>query len=203
MQWTPQRVAHTLDEFRRIKRDSTDIDVKRASQLPENLPETVCAFANMPGGGTIILGVDERANFAVVGVPNPQGLFNKIVNQTRASVRPAPQLAHKVLTEGKEVLVIDVSALPLSERPARHRNKAYLRQSDGDYVMNDADLALIDIQNSVKRSATVSIRPPFRIRRLTTSIRTSSQSFVQTFAARAPASPKSSAIPNSSNSSTS
>ncbi|WP_461005210.1 RNA-binding domain-containing protein [Trueperella pyogenes] len=147
MQWTLQRVAHTLDEFRRIKRDSTDIEVKRASQLPENLPETVCAFANMPGGGTIILGVDERANFAVVGVPNPQGLFNKIVNQTRASVDPAPQLAHKVLTlEGKDILVIDVSALPLSERPARHRNKAYLRQSDGDYVMNDADLALIDIQ---------------------------------------------------------
>lgn len=44
---------------------------------PENLPETVCAFANMPGGGTIILGVDERANFAVVGVPNLKASLTK------------------------------------------------------------------------------------------------------------------------------
>lgn len=147
MNWTVERLFRTLEEFRQIKRDSTDIEVMRASRLPENLPETMCAFANMPDGGTVILGVDERANFGVVGVEHPNDLFAKVVDQTRSSVTPAPQLLPTVLAfEGKEVLVVEVTPLPLSQRPATYRNRAYLRQSDGDYVMNDADRALIEIQ---------------------------------------------------------
>ncbi|OFS74765.1 transcriptional regulator [Trueperella sp. HMSC08B05] len=101
----------------------------------------------MPGGGAVILGVDERDNFAVVGVDNAHELAARVVDQTRSSVTPAPQLLPTVLTwEGREVLVVEVTPLPLSQRPALHRGRAYLRQSDGDYVMNDADRALIEIQ---------------------------------------------------------
>lgn len=147
MKWTTERLLRTLEEFRQIKRDATDVEVKRASKLPGNLPETMCAFANMPGGGAVILGVDERDNFAVVGVDNAHELAARVVDQTRSSVTPAPQLLPAVLTwEGREVLVVEVTPLPLSQRPALHRGRAYLRQSDGDYVMNDADRALIEIQ---------------------------------------------------------
>ncbi|WP_070445773.1 RNA-binding domain-containing protein [Trueperella sp. HMSC08B05] len=147
MKWTTERLLRTLEEFRQIKRDATDVEVKRASKLPCNLPETMCAFANMPGGGAVILGVDERDNFAVVGVDNAHELAARVVDQTRSSVTPAPQLLPTVLTwEGREVLVVEVTPLPLSQRPALHRGRAYLRQSDGDYVMNDADRALIEIQ---------------------------------------------------------
>ena len=147
MNWTAERLIRTLEEFRKIKRDATDIEVKRASDLPKNLPETICAFANTPGGGTVILGVAEDSDFAVVGVKNAQELFTKVVDQTRSSVVPAPQLSSIVVTAGgKEVLVVEVVPLPLSQRPALYSGRAYLRQSDGDYVMNDADLALIEIQ---------------------------------------------------------
>lgn len=147
MKWTTERLLRTLEEFRQIKRDATDVEVKRASKLPCDLPETMCAFANMPGGGAVILGVDERDNFAVVGVDNAHELAARVVDQTRSSVTPAPQLLPTVLTwEGREVLVVEVTPLPLSQRPALHRGRAYLRQSDGDYVMNDADRALIEIQ---------------------------------------------------------
>ena len=147
MKWTVERLLRILEEFRQIKRDATDIEVKRASRLPENLPETMCAFANMPGGGTVILGIDERNDFAVVGVKNAHELSARVVDQTRSSVTPAPQLSPTVLTyEGKEILVVEVTPLPLSQRPAVHRGRAYLRQSDGDYVMNDADRALVEIQ---------------------------------------------------------
>lgn len=40
--------------------DSTEIEVKAArGGLPQNLGQTLSAFANMPDGGTLILGVDE------------------------------------------------------------------------------------------------------------------------------------------------
>lgn len=113
MKWTAERLLRTLEEFRQIKRDATDIEVKRAAKLPENLPETMCAFANTPGGDAVILGVDERDDFAVVGVENAHELAARVVDQTRSSVTPAPQLSPTVVTwEGKEVLVVEVTPLP-------------------------------------------------------------------------------------------
>ncbi|MHC9941674.1 hypothetical protein ACQX2H_09715 [Corynebacterium diphtheriae] len=44
MNWTLDSLTEQLAEFRRLHRDSTDIEVKRASELPENLPETTCAL---------------------------------------------------------------------------------------------------------------------------------------------------------------
>ncbi|WP_394287726.1 helix-turn-helix domain-containing protein [Corynebacterium variabile] len=53
--------------------DFTLVEVKEAAEgLPENLPETVCAFANMPQGGTVLLGVSQRQNFAVTGIAPSQ-----------------------------------------------------------------------------------------------------------------------------------
>ncbi|CAB0527834.1 RNA-binding domain-containing protein [Corynebacterium diphtheriae] len=147
MNWTLDSLTEQLAELRRLHRDSTDIEVKRASELPENLPETTCAFANMPSGGTIILGVDENRDFEVVGVADAAALEEALISQTRNSVKPAPMIECETFTlEGKQVLVAQVNPVPLQNRPAHYRGVAYLRQSDGDYEMNDADLALVEIQ---------------------------------------------------------
>ncbi|CAB0572450.1 RNA-binding domain-containing protein [Corynebacterium diphtheriae] len=147
MNWTLDSLTEQLAELRRLHRDSTDIEVKRASELPENLPETTCAFANMPSGGTIILGVDENRDFEVVGVADAAALEEALISQTRNSVKPAPMIECETFTlEGKQVLVAQVNPVPLQNRPAHYRSVAYLRQSDGDYEMNDADLALVEIQ---------------------------------------------------------
>lgn len=147
MNWTLESLTEQLAELRRLHRDSTDIEVKRASELPGNLPETTCAFANMPSGGTIILGVDENRDFEVVGVADAAALEEALISQTRNSVTPAPMIECETFTlEGKQVLVAQVNPVPLQNRPAHYRGVAYLRQSDGDYEMNDADLALVEIQ---------------------------------------------------------
>ena len=147
MNWTLESLTEQLAELRRLHRDSTDIEVKRASELPGNLPETTCAFANMPSGGTIILGVDENRDFEVVGVADAAALEEALISQTRNSVKPAPMIECETFTlEGKQVLVAQINPVPLQNRPAHYRGVAYLRQSDGDYEMNDADLALVEIQ---------------------------------------------------------
>lgn len=60
--------------------------------MPAHLGETLCAFANMPDGGTIILGVDEKAGFAVTGVPHLAQLETTITSHNRNDVSPSPIL---------------------------------------------------------------------------------------------------------------
>ncbi|WP_216409153.1 ATP-binding protein [Arcanobacterium phocae] len=147
MRWTVQELENRLNGFRKYSRDTTDIEVKQASELPDNLSNTVCAFANMPEGGTIILGVAENQDFAITGVGNAQELFDQVVQQTRNRVVPAPQLEHQILTvDDKDVLIVEVVPVALKCRPVKASGIAYLRQSDGDFRMNESDLALIEIQ---------------------------------------------------------
>ncbi|MHD0060214.1 ATP-binding protein [Corynebacterium diphtheriae] len=91
--------------------------------------------------------MDENRDFEVVGVADAAALEEALISQTRNSVKPAPMIECETFTlEGKQVLVAQVNPVPLQNRPAHYRSVAYLRQSDGDYEMNDADLALVEIQ---------------------------------------------------------
>ncbi len=124
--------------------DFLNVEAKRGSSVPDNLPTTICAFANMPTGGTVLLGVDEGTNFSVTGVNEPAKIIKAVTTQTRSSIDPAPQIFSDVVPiDGKIVVAITVNPLSPEHKPARYRGKAYLRQSDGDYEMNANDLQLI------------------------------------------------------------
>lgn len=142
MSWDEARLSEMLTELRLFGDDTTLVECKTAGGgVPEDMGKTLCAFANMPQGGVIILGVSERKSFAVTGVDNPAGIEKTIVSVNRASVEPAPQLEFFHLTQnGKDVVVVEVTPLMPTEKPAKYRGAAYLRQADGDYQMNSNDL---------------------------------------------------------------
>lgn len=52
--------------------DYDDVEVKSAAGgLPQSLASTLSALANHPGGGTIILGLDEATGFRPVQLSDP------------------------------------------------------------------------------------------------------------------------------------
>ncbi|WPF66413.1 MULTISPECIES: ATP-binding protein [unclassified Corynebacterium] len=148
MKWTSDDVARVLADMRDWGDDFTLIEAKAAAGgLPENLPETMCAFANMPQGGTVLLGVDQRRNFEVVGVSAPADIIQGLLSQVRNEILPAPPVnTYPLEIEGKTIVVAEVSGLSPRQKPARFRGRAYLRQADGDYVMNPNDLAMIEVE---------------------------------------------------------
>ena len=58
-----------------------DVEAKRAEhELPKRLWETLSAFANTRGGGVLILGLDQTAGFAVIGVKNPARMMQDLAS---------------------------------------------------------------------------------------------------------------------------
>lgn len=153
MTWTEGLLRETLSQLRAFGDDTTLVECKTAGGgVPNSIGETLCAFANMPQSGAILLGVNERRGFEVTGVDDPAQMEKKVTSVNRAAVKPAPQLEFTHLSlEGKNVVVVEVTPLLPSEKPASYDGKPYLRQADGDYVMNSNDLKMLELSALAER----------------------------------------------------
>lgn len=140
MVWTVERLTETLEMLRRRGGDTVDVEVKAARDGCPHLGPTLCALANLPSGGSIILGIEEPS-FTPVGLSEVATLEAGVASQGRSAVEPPVSMEFTTLTiDGCEVLVCDVAGLPLAGRPACHQGRPYMRQSDGDYVMSDQEV---------------------------------------------------------------
>ena len=131
-------LADIVARLRETGVEFEDVEVKRASGgLPQNVAETMCAFANSRGG-TIILGLDERAGFAAVGVSDPVALRDDLAGIARVKLTPAlAPIIDTVPFESAILLLAEIEPLPPAQRPcyvtARGLyNGAFVRVGDGD-----------------------------------------------------------------------
>ncbi len=76
--------------------DLSDVEVKSgAGGLPDSVTETLSAFANLPGGGLIVLGLDESAAFRPVGLKHAASLAAGLASRARQAMEPARSLRHR------------------------------------------------------------------------------------------------------------
>ncbi|MDR0483264.1 MAG: putative DNA binding domain-containing protein [Cellulomonadaceae bacterium] len=140
MLWTLERLDDLLRQLRVRRGDSTLVEVKRAWGGAPSLGQTLCAFANMPEGGTIILGVDEASGFQITGVRDVAALEAAVAAQARTAVTPPVHVSFETLIAGRAtVLIATVASLPLIDKPCRFQGRAYLRLADGDYPMSEQE----------------------------------------------------------------
>lgn len=131
-------LAEIVAGLRAIGIEFEDVEVKRAAGgTPQSLAETMSAFANARGG-IIILGLDEKAGFTAVGVADPAAMRDEVAGIARSKLTPALAPSIEIVPfEGAAVLVVEVGALPLSQRPCYVTtrgiyNGAFIRVGDGD-----------------------------------------------------------------------
>ena len=69
--------------------DLPGVEVKSAAGgLPDSIVPTLCAFANRPGGGTLLLGLDEAAGFTPVGLRARRALKTALASKARQALDP-------------------------------------------------------------------------------------------------------------------
>ena len=148
----PEYVRGLLARLRARGGDWSDLEVKRGVGGVPRVGDTLCAFGNMPNGGTLIIGLDEANDFEPIGVADPAATAAGIAAQARQAVVPPVQVDFvEAQVEGVVLLIGSVTPLPLSARPCRFQGNAYLRQADGDYAMSEQEVQQILAQRDRPR----------------------------------------------------
>lgn len=138
-----EELVDILATLRSEESDSAALEVKRASGgWPDSVGPTLSAFANTPGGGTIIFGLDEHDAFAVNGVYDAAACRKALASATRSAVEPPIRHTSQALElDGRPVVVAHIGESETAEKPVRLRStgKAYLRSHDGDFALSTAE----------------------------------------------------------------
>jgi len=140
--------------------DCLEIEAKTFSEYSRSaLGPTLSAFANLPGGGTILLGVGEDP-VAVVGVQDPHELQQALISQARQGFSTEIAVdTHAITVEGETVVAANVQEVPVNSKPCRWRETgaAYLRQYDGDYRMSQQEEQQLLLRHQRPRQDSVAV----------------------------------------------
>ncbi|MCP2321075.1 ATP-dependent DNA helicase RecG [Nocardia amikacinitolerans] len=132
-------LANLIETLRSTGGDCTDVEVKScAGGLPQSLTTTLSALANHPGGGTVILGLEEQNNFSPVQLPNYQELKQGLAKKARSLTPPVQLTIEDAQVDHSPVIVAQVHECSPSAKPCRVQatGYAYLRGYDGDFQMS-------------------------------------------------------------------
>lgn len=132
-------VAQTLAVLRRIRGEPERVEVKRAAHgVPASLRATLSAFSNT-GGGTVLLGVDEAADFAVVDLPDAVALRDSVARMARDDLTPALQITSEIVeVEGGLVVAVTVPPVAADRQPVYVTTKGV---STGSYLRTSTAIA--------------------------------------------------------------
>lgn len=128
------------------KAEEQTIELKSAHiDCPKKLYDTLSSFSNQDSGGVILFGIDEKSDYQVVGVYDPQDLQKKVTEQClqmEPTVRAVFTLAQY---QGKTVCSAEIPAIDISERPCYYRGAgrtkgSFIRVGDADLPMTDYEL---------------------------------------------------------------
>lgn len=146
---TDDELRELIQTLRGVRTDLRHVEAKRAqTELPRRLWESLSAFANSPGGGVVVLGLNEQDGFAVVGVDDPRKIYQDLGSMcAEMEPRLSPVInIHEI--EGKHLVVAEVAELLPAEKPSYHRahgltNGAYIRIADGDHKLTSYEVQMM------------------------------------------------------------
>lgn len=135
-------IGDLIASLREAADDSASVEAKRASGGWPEIQETLSAFANTPGGGIILFGLDEATGFAATGVWDAAACQKSLASTCRTALDPPIQHRSGVEAfEGQQLVWAEITEADASRKPVRLKatGRAYLRSHDGDFALSDAE----------------------------------------------------------------
>lgn len=141
-----RELEELVESIRRQKAEGQTVEVKAAHQgCPQKLYDTLSSFSNQDSGGTIVFGLDEKADFALVGVYDLQDLQKNVTEQCNQMEPPVRAVFTAVEMGSAAVCCAEIPGLDFSERPCYYKGRgrtkgSYIRVGDADLPMTDYEL---------------------------------------------------------------
>ena len=136
--------------LQRQKCESQTIEVKTANiNCPERLYDSLSSFSNQNDGGIIIFGINEKENFKITGVYDPQDLQHK-VNEQCKQMEPVVRALFTVCEIDNKIIVsAEIPGVDISERPVYYRGRgrlkgSYVRVGESDELMTEYEIYSYD-----------------------------------------------------------
>lgn len=146
---TSEELHEIVEALRRFNTDTAHVEAKRArAGLPSRLWETISAFANSPGGGVIVLGLEESTGFAASGVEEPPRVQDALATLLGKMDPPIRAVVEPHEFEGEVLLVAEIPELPPHEKPCHYpgaglTNGAFVRVGDGDRKLTAYEVQML------------------------------------------------------------
>ncbi|EGD54496.1 transcriptional regulator [Gordonia neofelifaecis NRRL B-59395] len=140
-----------INELRRAGTDNTRIEVKSGGRgVGKSLLPTISAFSNTAGGGSVIIGLDEKSGFAPVDGFNARAVMDQLAelarprgaNEEPGLLSPRPRMTfERQELDGAAVVVVDVAELPAAEKPCFVTSQGkergtFVRVGEGDHRLD-------------------------------------------------------------------
>lgn len=134
-----------VEKIRKQKCESNYIEIKAAKGGSPKIFDTLSSFSNQRGGGTIVFGIDEKDNYNICGVYDPEDLQKKIMEQSlqmEPEIRPLCTVAKigDSIVVSAEVQEIDNFQKPCFYKGTGRLKGSYIRVGDGDRQMNEYEV---------------------------------------------------------------
>ena len=135
-------ISEVVAGLRTLQSDTSNVEIKSAAGgLPTDIGATLSGLANTPGGGLLILGLNEKRGFTPVGLDKPQELLRAVSNYAR-DCRPPVHLSLAEIQdfETAQIVVAQIEECSASQKPCAAPNgKAYLRSFDSTYELSELE----------------------------------------------------------------
>ena len=134
------------------------IEVKKASvDCPTSLYDSLSSFSNQNQGGIIVFGLDEKANFDLVGVYDAQDLQHKVTEQCREMEPQVRALFTTAEIDGRVIVSAEIPSQDVTHRPVYYRGKgrlggSYVRVGDADEQMSEFEIYSYEAYRNHERS---------------------------------------------------
>ncbi|PXX66714.1 ATP-dependent DNA helicase RecG [Nocardia tenerifensis] len=137
-----------LEECRSVGGDHSTCEIKKSQRgFPNTMWESISALANAQGGW-IVLGVDEKKDFRIVGVEQPAQIESQLASVCSEMEPPVRTEICTVQVEGRSVITSYIPPVPRDQRPCYKRNLgpyagSRIRVADGDRKFTDYEVSVL------------------------------------------------------------
>ena len=150
---TEEELRIILNGLKQEQSDNRQYEAKAAmTGFPVSAAKTLCSFANMPGGGIILFGVDEKSDFAITGVYDAKNCQKTLANYAQKEYTiPILVDISMLMIDGKNVVIGIVHEASKLMKPVRYKKtgSSYIRQYDNDFELSTLEERLFESNQGI------------------------------------------------------